>query len=125
MIGLSVVAFGTSLPELATTTAAALRRHADVAIGNVLGSNLFNILAIMGTVSLAAPEPIPVPAAFLRFDLFVMLAAAFALAALAWRGGAVSRPAGSLLVGGYALYMFVLFGEAPVRAAAALATGGP
>jgi cation:H+ antiporter len=48
VIGLSVVAFGTSLPELATTMAAALRRHADVAIGNVLGSNLFNILAIMG-----------------------------------------------------------------------------
>jgi cation:H+ antiporter len=70
-IGLTVVALGTSLPELATTLVAAVRRHCGLALGNVLGSNLFNILAIMGTASVITP--IPVPQRFLDFDLWVML----------------------------------------------------
>jgi cation:H+ antiporter len=115
VIGLSVVAFGTSLPELATTVAAALRRHADVAIGNVLGSNLFNILGIMGVVAIAAPEPVAVPTAFLRFDLLVMLVSAVLLAVLAFRGGAVSRPMGACFVSAYAIYLVALFASAPHR----------
>ena len=115
VIGLSVVALGTSLPELSTTVIAALRRHSDVAIGNVLGSNLFNLLAIMGIVAVFSPEPIAVPPAFLRFDLFAMLAASLALAALAWRGGAVSRPAGALLTGAYLAYVVVLYSAPGVR----------
>lgn len=70
-IGLTVVALGTSLPELATTLVAAMRRHCGLALGNVLGSNLFNILAIMGTASVVAP--IAVPERFLQIDLWVML----------------------------------------------------
>ncbi|MFO7853807.1 MAG: calcium/sodium antiporter [Paracoccaceae bacterium] len=71
-IGLTLVAVGTSLPELATTVAAALRRHADVAIGNVIGSNLFNIVAVMGVASLVSP--LTAPDRFLTVDLWVMLA---------------------------------------------------
>ncbi|WP_372886306.1 calcium/sodium antiporter [Shimia sp.] len=73
VIGLTLVALGTSLPELATTTMAALRRQADVAMGNVIGSNMFNLLAIIGIASLVGP--LPVDPEFLRFDLWVMLGA--------------------------------------------------
>jgi cation:H+ antiporter len=72
VIGLTLVAIGTSLPELATTVIAAYRREADVALGNVIGSNMFNLLAIIGLASFVGP--IPVPAEFLYFDLWVMLA---------------------------------------------------
>lgn len=73
VIGLTLVAVGTSLPELATTVMAAVRRQADVALGNVIGSNMFNLLAIIGIASLV--RPIPVDPAFLSFDLWVMLGA--------------------------------------------------
>ncbi|MCK0150020.1 calcium/sodium antiporter [Marivita sp. S6314] len=73
VIGLTLVALGTSLPELATTVMAALRRQADVALGNVIGSNMYNLLAIIGVASLITP--IPVDPEFLRFDLWVMLGA--------------------------------------------------
>ena len=118
VIGLSVVALGTSLPELATTLVAAMRGQADVALGNVLGSNLFNLLAIMGVVGVLAPEPIPVPPAFLSFDLLVMLGASGLLAVLAWRGGAVSRATGALLSIGYLAYMVALFLQPAARSAA-------
>ncbi|MEM8730050.1 MAG: calcium/sodium antiporter [Pseudomonadota bacterium] len=74
VIGLTLVAIGTSLPELATTVMAALRRQADVALGNVLGSNMFNLLAIIGIASMFGP--IPVDPEFLTFDLWVMLGSA-------------------------------------------------
>ena len=70
VIGLTLVAIGTSLPELATTVMAALRRQADVALGNVIGSNMFNLLGIMGVASLVGD--IPVDPQFLRFDLWIM-----------------------------------------------------
>lgn len=73
VIGLTLVAFGTSLPELATTVMAAIRKNADVALGNVIGSNMFNLLAIIGIASLVGE--IPVDPKFLKFDLWVMLAA--------------------------------------------------
>ncbi len=76
-IGLTLVALGTSMPELATTVMAAIRRQADVAIGNVIGSNIFNLLAIVGVASLFGP--IPVPRAFMVFDLWVMLGASLLL----------------------------------------------
>jgi cation:H+ antiporter len=77
IIGLTLVAVGTSLPELATTVMAALRRQADVALGNVIGSNMFNLLAIIGIATFVGP--IRVDAEFLRFDLWVMLAASLLL----------------------------------------------
>ncbi len=77
VIGLTLVALGTSLPELATTVMAALRKQADVALGNVIGSNMFNLLAIIGITSLVGR--IPVDPEFLRFDLWVMLGASLML----------------------------------------------
>lgn len=77
VIGLTLVAFGTSLPELATTVMAAIRKNADVALGNVIGSNMFNLLAIIGIASLVGT--IPVDPKFLRFDLWVMLASSLIL----------------------------------------------
>ncbi len=76
-IGLTLVALGTSLPELATTVMAAIRRQADVALGNVIGSNMFNLLAIIGITALISP--VPVDPEFLRFDLWVMLASSLLL----------------------------------------------
>jgi cation:H+ antiporter len=77
VIGLTLVALGTSLPELAATTMAAFRRQADVAIGNVIGSNIFNLLAIIGITSLLSP--IVVPGELLTFDIWVMLATSLLL----------------------------------------------
>ena len=77
VIGLTLVAIGTSLPELATTTVAAVRKQADVALGNIIGSNMFNLLAIVGIAALVSP--IPIAAHFLNFDLWVMLAASLVL----------------------------------------------
>ena len=77
VIGLTLVAIGTSLPELATTVMAAIRRHADVALGNVIGSNLFNLLGITGVAVLVGP--IPVEPSFLAKDIWVMLCATLLL----------------------------------------------
>jgi len=73
VIGLTVVAFGTSLPELAASVVAAYRGHSDIAVGNVVGSNLFNILGIAGLAAMVAP--LPVAASILSFDIWVMLGA--------------------------------------------------
>ena len=95
VIGLTLVALGTSLPELATTVMAALRRPADVALGNVIGSNMFNLLAIIG---IASPvSPIPVDPAFLRFDLWVMLGASLLLIPFVFFKTDISRAWGALL----------------------------
>ena len=109
VIGLTLVAVGTSLPELATTLVAALRREADVAVGNVLGSNILNILAIMGVTALASPTPLPVPPRFLATDLPVMVAAALALALVVMTRPAVGRGVGVLFTLAYIAYVFALF----------------
>ncbi|MEP5201515.1 MAG: sodium:calcium antiporter, partial [Paracoccaceae bacterium] len=78
VIGLTLVAIGTSLPELATTVMAAIRKQADVALGNVIGSNMFNLLAIIGVATLFGDIPVQVD--FLRFDLWIMLGASLLIA---------------------------------------------
>ncbi|AHM03134.1 K+-dependent Na+/Ca+ exchanger related protein-protein [Roseibacterium elongatum DSM 19469] len=106
VIGLTLVAVGTSLPELATTVMAAIRRHADVALGNVIGSNMFNLLAIIGVAALVGP--IPVDPAFLGFDLWVMLAASLVLAPFVFLGLQMGRLVGlgfSALYVTYILYL--------------------
>ncbi|MEE4117942.1 MAG: calcium/sodium antiporter [Paracoccaceae bacterium] len=107
VIGLTLVAVGTSLPELATTVMAAIRRQADVALGNVIGSNMFNLLAIIGVSSFVGE--IPVDPALLRFDLWVMLGASLLLAPfvfLHWRMGRAWGVALSALYMGY-VYLVV------------------
>jgi cation:H+ antiporter len=106
-IGLTVVAVGTSLPELATTLTAAIRRQADVAIGNVIGSNLFNLVGIMGVASLITP--IEVEARFLDFDLWAMLAASALLAPFVCGKWAMSRRVGAVLLALYFLYVAMAF----------------
>jgi cation:H+ antiporter len=108
VIGLTLVAIGTSLPELATTVMAALRNHADVALGNVIGSNMFNLLGIIGISALVGP--IPVDPDILRFDIWVMLVASAVLAPfvfLHWPMGRVVGVVFSLLYAGYLLILLV------------------
>lgn len=102
-IGLTLVAVGTSLPELATALVAAWRRHTDVAIGNVIGANIYNLLAIMGVVSIVSP--LKIPGQIVRFDVWFMLAATFALltAVVAFKG--VTRVVGGAFLGAYAAYV--------------------
>lgn len=107
VVGLTVVALGTSLPELATSLVAAVRRHGDVAIGNVVGSNLFNVLGIMGVTALV--RPVPVPQEFLVFDFWVMLAAAILLLPFAASGRAINRFVGGALAAAYCIYVVALF----------------
>lgn len=108
VIGLTLIAFGTSLPELAAAGMAALRGHGDIALGNVMGSNLFNMLGIAGVTAMAAP--VPVPAELLRLDLWVMLAATLLLLAALRGGRRVGRLEGGALAAAYALYIGVVVG---------------
>ena len=105
-IGLTLIAVGTSLPELATTTVAAIRRQADVALGNVIGSNMFNLLAIIGIAALVGP--IPVADEFLRFDLWVMLAASFLLIPFVFFGQNITRIWGAALTLLYMAYLLIV-----------------
>ncbi|MDD9729577.1 calcium/sodium antiporter [Mameliella sp. AT18] len=106
VIGLTLVALGTSLPELATTVMAAIRRQADVAIGNVIGSNLFNLLAIIGVASLIAP--IQVGPGFLQFDFWVMLGASLLLLPFVYFGRDLGRIWGFVLSALYLGYVTVV-----------------
>ncbi|GAB5447773.1 calcium/sodium antiporter [Gymnodinialimonas sp.] len=106
VIGLTLVAVGTSLPELATTVMAAIRRQADVAIGNVIGSNVFNLLAIIGIAVFVGP--IPVDAEILRFDLWVMLAASAVLAPFVFFRWGMGRIVGLAFTALYVAYIVVL-----------------
>lgn len=102
VIGLTIVAVGTSLPELATAVVAALRKHSEVAVGNILGAGIYNLFAIMGLVAVVAP--IPVPPQIVAFDLWFMLAVtALLLTLLLWRNG-LSRPVGAMFLAGFVAY---------------------
>ncbi len=109
VVGLSVVAIGTSLPEVATTVVAGLRRRGSMVVGTVAGSNLFNVLGIMGAAAVVSGEPVPVSARFLSLDLPVMIAAAVLLAGFTWFRRPVSRRIGIGLAAAYVLYMAVLY----------------
>ena len=106
MIGLTLVALGTSLPELATTVSAAFRRQTDVALGNVIGSNMFNLLGIIGVAALVGP--IPVTEKMLGFDLWVMAGASLILAAFVFRGWYMGRVWGAALTALYVLYVVMV-----------------
>lgn len=106
VIGLTLVAVGTSLPELATTVVAALRRQADVALGNVIGSNMFNLLGIMGVATLVGP--VPIDTQFLTFDLWVMLGAALLLIPFVFLRRDITRVWGIGLTLAYVSYLLAV-----------------
>lgn len=118
VIGLTALAIGTSLPEFATVVVAVMRRQADLAIGNVLGSNVFNVFAVGGAAGLAAGAagvPMPVPAQFMTFDFWVMLGASALLALWIFAGRNVGRLAGVLFFGGYVAYIAALWWMNPIQ----------
>lgn len=107
-IGLTIVAVGTSLPELATSCIAAVRRQSDIAIGNIVGSNIFNVLGILGATAIITP--IPVADRFLVLDLPVMLAASGLLAVLLLVRSGVGRSGGAALLLAYGAYLWLAQG---------------
>lgn len=107
VIGLTIVAAGTSLPELATTIVAARRRHSDVILGNILGSNIFNILAILGITAMISP--IPVATQFVRFDVWIMLGVAILLSIYLLRGLTIGRISGLGMLLAYCAYTVWLY----------------
>lgn len=106
VIGLTIVAAGTSLPELMTSVVAAARGQSEIAVGNVLGSNIFNILGVLGTCALISPQT--VPRQVLWFDNPVMLIASVALLPMVRTGGVISRGEGGILLLGYTAYAAML-----------------
>lgn len=110
VIGLTIVAVGTSMPEFVTSIIAALRKQSDVALGNILGSNIYNILGIGGITALISPTI--VPPEIVRFDNLVMIAVSAALLLFMATGRKLSRPEGGLLVAGYILYVWSIWPKA-------------
>lgn len=106
VVGLTVVALGTSLPELVTCVVAALKREGDIAFGNVLGSNIFNVLGILGVTALV--HPLAIPDRVLALDLWIMAGSTVALLILAFTGWRITRAEGALLAAAYATYTAII-----------------
>jgi len=110
VIGLTIVAIGTSLPELAASIASALKKEHDIAIGNILGSNMFNLLAVLGIPGLVRPSMIDGAVLTRDFPFMIGLSIALFVMAYGFKGeGRINRFEGGLLVGGYISYMLVLY----------------
>ncbi|WP_245972430.1 calcium/sodium antiporter [Rhodovulum iodosum] len=107
VIGLTIVAIGTSMPELVTSIVAGLKRQSDVAFGNIVGSNIYNILGIGGATALIAPGA--VPPEIVRFDNLVMVGVSFVLVGFAYSGMRIARWEGGLLLAGYGGYVFYIW----------------
>jgi cation:H+ antiporter len=108
VIGLTVIAVGTSLPELATSILAAIRGERDIAVGNIVGSNIFNLLCVLGLASLVSPQAISVAASALAFDFPVMIAVALACLPIFFTGYSINRWEGLLFVAYYVAYTVYL-----------------
>ncbi len=108
VIGLTIVAAGTSMPEVVTSIVAAIRGERDIAIGNVVGSNIFNILTVLGATAAVASDGVAVAPAALRFDIPVMTAVALICLPIFFTGGCISRWEGLLLLGLYTGYVIFL-----------------
>lgn len=108
IIGLTIVAAGTSMPEVATSVVAALRGERDIAVGNVVGSNIFNILCVLGISSVVSPDGIHISRAALAFDIPVMIAVAVACLPVFFSGYVISRANGALFLAFYGAYLAYL-----------------
>ncbi|MEQ9005842.1 MAG: calcium/sodium antiporter [Pseudomonadales bacterium] len=104
VVGLTIVAAGTSMPEVVTSVIAAIRGERDIAVGNVVGSNIFNIMGVLGVASVVAPDGIPVADAVIGFDLPVMIAVALACLPIFFIGGSIGRWKGAMLLAYYVAY---------------------
>lgn len=102
VVGVTIVAFGGSVPELATSVIAAFRKHSDIALANIIGSNIFNILGIVGITSLIGT--IPVDEKFLYIDIPIMLVASLSLAFLVWKCSSINRLTGGIYLLCYCAY---------------------
>ena len=123
VIGITIIAIGTSLPELATGVIAAMRGHGEVVVGNAIGSNLFNVLGIMGLTAIVGP--VPIPDKILHFDLWVMLACACLLFPFALRNWPIGRAAGIVFMIAYIAYLIAQFhGMSGVHAMLPIAPAG-
>lgn len=109
VVGLSVVAVGTSLPEVATTVMAGLRRRTGMVVGTIVGSNIFNILAIMGTAAVVSRDAIPASGRFQSLDLPVMVGVSLGLVSFSWLRRPIGRRAGLVMAAGYVLYLSALY----------------
>lgn len=112
VVGLTIVAAGTSLPEVATSILAAIRGERDIAVGNIVGSNIFNILAVLGISAIVAPGGLPVAPSLLAFDLPVMVAVAVACLPIFFTGHLIARWEGVLFLAYYAAYSTYLILDA-------------
>lgn len=117
-IGLTVVALGTSLPEVATSILASFRGQRDIAVGNVVGSNIFNILAVLGISALVSPQGVDVSHTALWFDIPVMIAVAVACLPILFTGSVIARWEGAVLLGYYVAYTAYLLLASTHHAAA-------
>lgn len=112
VIAITLVAFGTSVPELAASVIAAFRGEKDISLGNLIGSNLFNILAVLGMTALI--KPIDLAEQIMRVDIWWLLATSFAVLPIGIVGMRIGRRGGALLFGAYALYIYIVFGGGAV-----------
>ncbi len=106
VIGLTIVAVGTSLPEMATSVIAAFRKHTEISVGNIVGSNIFNLFGILGITALVAP--IPAEARFAAIDMWWVTASSVGLAVVAFALGGLPRIAGAGLLVAYGAYLFFI-----------------
>jgi cation:H+ antiporter len=107
IIGITIVAFGTSVPELVTSVVAAYRKETDISVGNLVGSNVFNILAVIGLT--AAIKPIPIENHVVSWDMIWMLGIAFILLPMMFIGPRIGRVSGVILLASYITYILLLF----------------
>ena len=112
LIGLTIVSLGTSLPELATSIMASLRGERDIAVGNVLGSNIFNIVAVLGMAGIVAPNGVLVSTTAIQFDIPVSIAVAFACLPIFYSGNRIDRWEGLLFIAYYLMYLGYLILDA-------------
>lgn len=117
IIGLTIVSVGTSLPEVATSIIASIRGERDIAVGNVVGSNIFNLLAVLGVAGLTAPDGVSISSAAQLFDMPIMLAVAVACLPIFFTGHLIARWEGALFLGYYIAYTFYLILAATQNAA--------
>jgi cation:H+ antiporter len=123
VVGLTIVAAGTSLPEVATSVAATVRGERDIAVGNVVGSNIFNLLLVLGGAAMVGSAGVPVPPAALTFDLPVMTAVAVACLPIFFTGYTIARWEGAVFLGYYVAYTAFIILDATDHDAAPIFAG--